>query len=116
MVAPSPRWSEKTRPLRLNLKSCVVPSWSRGIDSWSRLLRDGQESRALSVVVGKVALSLPWPGKSRRFRLGRKELILGRAVSAMVGKVAPSLPWSEKSRCLCFSLESRVVSVLVAWN
>ena len=39
-----------------------------------------------------------WSEKSRRVRLGRVELIIGRAISAMVRKVAPFPPQPEKLR------------------
>ena len=109
----------------------VAPSLprSRGIDSRSRRLRFGLESRTVTALVWKVALYSPWSGPSpllslksrwqkksswsRRLRLGLK----GHAASTLVWKVAPYplrsrviYSWSRRLR---LGLKSRAVSALV---
>ena len=67
-VVPCPPWSGKSQRLRLGREELILsrgifalvwkvspsPPWSRGIDSWSRRLHVGQESRAVSIYVLKV--------------------------------------------------------------
>ena len=86
-VAPFP----ESRRIHFGRESPENPFWK------SRRLHVGLESRAVSILVCKVAPFPLWSGNSRRFRLCRKELILGRAISASVWKVAPHAPWSGLS-------------------
>ena len=107
MVAPSPRWSGKSIPLRLGLKSCAVstlvpkvapcPLWSRGIVSWFlvapspprsgklRRLRQSLESRAVCALVCALVCTLIDQFAQHPTR--SQELFLSRAVSTSVWKV-----------------------------
>ena len=101
----------------LKWKSPPYPSRSRGINSWSRRLRLGPESGAVSAMVWKTVPSTACPGKSRRVPLGCQELFLGRAVATLVWKIAPPLLSLRKPRRIRCDREElflgRVVSALV---
>ena len=143
-VAPSPPWSGKSRRSRLSLESRAVFTlkakfaphllrWRR-IDSWSRRLCLGLESRSVSASVWKVTPSPSrsrnfwnrnfwsrWPGRSRRYFLSRAFSWVAEALKNFF-LVAPSPCWSGKSCSLHLALESLEMAELgragraVSWD